>query len=520
MPEAGNREKIASRLLHPDRDFDPDAPLPWNWEDTFKDLEMNTLIEKMARNDGEIRKVSQAAILFPLGSENSIRYRQDVVRDSIANKDSIRKMRSILQAAVKKARSHLFWITRSGRNPEFALHESISVMGIYLSALTELREITKGEKQNFTSEGFSKLFYLFTEIFDEEYSASMSSTLHRLGFPGGVRISGGLGVRSELTGFSLLRPEAARGMKRALARVKDRRYTYVLPPRDEHGPEELSNIRARGIISVVKVLDEAGEKVFNFIRSLSSELAFLEGCINLAEDLGAINAEVCYPEPVPDMESHLSFSSLYDMALSLNLGIRAVPNDLQAGEKRLTIITGANRGGKSTFLRSVGQAALMMQAGMFVGATEFSSSLYSGVYTHFKREEDRSMEQGKFDEELGRMDRIVDHLATGSLILFNESFAATNAKEGSEIAGEIVDALMDSHMTVIFVTHLAELAQYFTERGNREIRFLVAERTSHGERTFRILPGKPENTSYGPDLFEKVFGEPLAGYNIPTEENP
>ena len=59
-----------------------------------------------------------------------------------------------------------------------------------------------------------------------------------------------------------------------------------------------------------------------------------------------------------------------------------------ADDKGLFMITGANTGGKSTFLRSVGLAHLMMQAGMFVPAESFSSEVCDGVFTHYKREED------------------------------------------------------------------------------------------------------------------------------------
>ena len=44
-------------------------------------------------------------------------------------------------------------------------------------------------------------------------------------------------------------------------------------------------------------------------------------------------------------------------------------NDLSADSKALVVVTGANRGGKTTFLRSVGLAHLMMQCGMFVAAS-------------------------------------------------------------------------------------------------------------------------------------------------------
>ena len=53
------------------------------------------------------------------------------------------------------------------------------------------------------------------------------------------------------------------------------------------------------------------------------------------------------------------------------------------------------------------------------------------------------MKSGKFDEELSRMNDIANVLTPHALILFNESFAATNEREGSEIARQIVSALLE-----------------------------------------------------------------------------
>jgi len=66
----------------------------------------------------------------------------------------------------------------------------------------------------------------------------------------------------------------------------------------------------------------------------------------------------------------LSALGLYDPALALVAGGGVVANDLAAAGKELVVITGANQGGKSTFLRSIGLAQLLMQAGMFVPATK------------------------------------------------------------------------------------------------------------------------------------------------------
>ncbi len=89
---------------------------------------------------------------------------------------------------------------------------------------------------------------------------------------------------------------------------------------------------------------------------------------------------------------------------------------------------------------------------------------------HFRREEDASMKSGKLDEELARMSEMADHLVPNSMLLFNESFAATNEREGSEIAKQIVCALLQGQTKILYVTHLHEFARGCFERRNRHSR--------------------------------------------------
>jgi DNA mismatch repair ATPase MutS len=147
----------------------------------------------------------------------------------------------------------------------------------------------------------------------------------------------------------------------------------------------------------------------------------------------------------------------------------------------------------------------MMQAGMFVSADSFAAEISEGLFTHFKREEDAAMESGKWDEELSRMSQIVDKLHANALVLFNESFASTNEREGSEIAAQIVNALLDRGVKVFFVTHLYEFASRFVTQKRRDAAFLRAERNPDGTRPFKLVAAEPLQTSYGPDLYESIF---------------
>jgi DNA mismatch repair ATPase MutS len=115
------------------------------------------------------------------------------------------------------------------------------------------------------------------------------------------------------------------------------------------------------------------------------------------------------------------------------------------------------------------------------------------------------MKHGKLDEELARMSDMANHLAPNALVLFNESFAATNEREGSEIARQIVCALLERGVTVYFVTHHYDFAHSLFERKTGQAVFLRAERCEDGTRTFRLVEGEPLETSYGEDLYREIF---------------
>jgi DNA mismatch repair ATPase MutS len=145
---------------------------------------------------------------------------------------------------------------------------------------------------------------------------------------------------------------------------------------------------------------------------------------------------------------------------------------------------------------------------MFVTAESFRANVRDGVFTHFKREEDATLTHGKLDEELARMSHIAEYIRPASLLLCNESFAATNEREGSQIARGVVQAMVESGVKVVFVTHLYDLAHSLHARHNPADLFLRAERRPDGLRTFRLLPAEPKPTSHGEDSFRRVFGAP------------
>jgi DNA mismatch repair ATPase MutS len=185
------------------------------------------------------------------------------------------------------------------------------------------------------------------------------------------------------------------------------------------------------------------------------------GCLNLSDNLSEHGETICFPDARSGDELVLGAEGLYDVCLPLRNDEPVIGNELAGDGKSLVMVTGANQGGKSTFLRSLGLAQMMMQSGMFVAADSFKANVRTGIFTHFKRGEDPTMKSGKFDEELRRMSEVAAAITSGGLLLCNESFASTNEREGSEIGRQVVKAMTDLGIKVIFVTHMFELASSF-----------------------------------------------------------
>ena len=352
---------------------------------------------------------------------------------------------------------------------------------MFVGQLKRLRNIADEHAAAFTSEGFTRLFAMLKAELDEEYFTAIQAHLKELAFRDGVLISAELGKGNKGSTYVLRKPHDKRSLMKRIFAKGSPSYSFSISDRDENGAKALAELRDRGINLVANALAQSTDHIRQLLcHDAEPSLPSTVGCLNLFDRLESKGEPVCFPEPFPPDEHRLSFRGLYDVCLTLTMDQRVVGNDADADGQDLMIITGANQGGKSTLLRGIGLAQLMMQCGMFVPAQSFSSNVCSAIFTHYKREEDATMRSGKLDEELKRMSEIVDSLTPHSVLLFNESFAATNEREGSEIARQIVRALSEKKVKVFYVTHLHDFAHSFYDMKMEDAIFLRAERKKMG----------------------------------------
>jgi hypothetical protein len=489
--------------------FDPRAGLPWNADDLLADLGLLPLLEAMAQEDDWIFEASRRVLLEGTsGDLDVVRYRQAVLQDCLEHPDVVRALYALVVEALQQRRGSYMGVL--SRYPDWVLRESVETLRALLGSLRRLLALAEGSWHDFRSEGWKAFFTMVQENLGGAYLHDVEEHLRELTFPHGVLLSAQLGQANKGTRYLLHRiPERHQTwMDRWRARFgpKPSVFRFEVHPRDEAGARALGELRDRAIAAVAGSLGQAADHVRDFFLMLRAELAFYVGCLSLSEVLARAGYPTCMPTPCPPRERRLAFRGLYDAGLALTVNGPVVPNDLEADGQGLVLITGPNSGGKTTFLRSLGIAQLMMQAGMFVPAERYCASLCDGLFTHFPRGEDVRMEQGKLDEELGRMRAIVDRLRPDSVVLVNEAFASTNEREGAEIARQIVRALTEQGVRVFFVTHLFELARSFSREGPDRALQLRAERLPDGTRTYRIRVGEPLATSHGEDVYRQVFG--------------
>jgi len=492
-------------LMDPERDFDPGAEPPAHSADLLQDLEVETLLAAMAAGDRFLWDVARAAlVLSPENGTATVLHRQDVLKDGLANPAIVRELYGFATQTIERER-RLSWAFNS-RQASTVLYGAVETLQVLSQALRRLRGLAEQHGHAFSSRGFATLFQTLQRELDDPYVAELDAHLERLRFRSGVLVGAALGDGNQGTDYMLLRTtEAGPTWLQRLLGSAPRGLTFAISERDEAGARALSDLRDRGLNLVANAAAQSAEHLLGFFKLLRAELAFYVGCLNLHDALSRLGAPRSFPVPEPPESRTLKFAELYDVALALTTGRRPVGNTLEAAGANLAVITGANQGGKSTFLRSMGLAQLMMQAGMFVGAEAFGGALTTGLFTHYRREEDATMQQGKLDEELARMGAIAERIRPDAMILFSESFASTNDREGSEIARQVVTALLARRVRVFMVTHLFEFAQRLAARAGGETLFLRAERLADGTRTFRIVPGAPLETSYAEDVFREVF---------------
>lgn len=141
-----------------------------------------------------------------------------------------------------------------------------------------------------------------------------------------------------------------------------------------------------------------------------------------------------------------------------------ISNDTYLDDKkhRISIITGPNMAGKSTYMRQTALIALMAQIGSFVPAKSANIGLSDRVFTRVGASDDLASGQSTFMVEMTEVANILRNATSKSLLILDEIGRGTSTFDGLSIAWAVIEYISDSRLLgakTLFATHYHELTE-------------------------------------------------------------
>lgn len=293
---------------------------------------------------------------------------------------------------------------------------------------------------------------------------------------------------------------------------------------------DLSRVMERVSRPVVEALRQYLHLNRDWLVRLRPALGFYVGAAKLVQRLEAAGLPMCLPELAPMEERVTVVADGFNVTLALHLldaqgpeaGASVVLNDIILDDAasvdggRIAVLTGPNRGGKTTYTQSVGLIHVLAQAGLAVPGRRARLSPADNVYTHFPVKEDLVQGTGRFGDEARRMNEILKKATRSSLVLLNEALSGTCAGESLYLARDVLRIWRMLGARVIFATHLHELAERLdalndSVPGNSRVVSLVSSCSgpdvagsagvdAASRRTYRVVKSPPMGRSYALEL--------------------
>ena len=191
-----------------------------------------------------------------------------------------------------------------------------------------------------------------------------------------------------------------------------------------------------------------------------------------------------------------------------------VPNDTRLGsaEDQVSIITGPNMAGKSTYMRQVALIVLMAQMGSFVPAKSAKIGLVDRVFTRIGASDDLASGQSTFMVEMSEVASILKYATSRSLLILDEIGRGTSTYDGMAIARAVLEYAANPRKLgakTLFATHYHELSTIEAELPNvKNYNIAVKKRGDQMVFLRKIVPGAADD-SYGVEV-AKLAGLPNA----------
>ena len=497
------------------------------------DLDLPEVIQALCSGEPRRERFVRDLLAAPCADPAVITYRADALDDLLADATLRAALRAVLPALDALADTSR---PRSGEGALVRLTQRLSALELYVDAARQLQQaLAPARRRAAALEAvYASLQALVETPAFAALQAALPAVRQRLGEVRSVTIGVNLSddLQPATAALLALHAEPVAGQATVLARLLGRtggqQGLTPLRPGDL-GPDnrllgDLRRLLDRVIDPLERALERFAAVAPTALARLAPELAFLLDAAALTLRLRDAGLPVCRPVLAPRDARVCAVQEGYHLGLALRLLNQADPSTANAAASvvtnamtfddtagRVWVLTGPNRGGKTTYIRAVGLLQVLAQAGLPVPARAARISPVDALYTHFPAPEGATPGRGRLDDEAARLAAIFQRATPHSLILLNEVLAGTSTSEALGLAVDVVRGLRLLGARAIYVTHVHELAERVDEinartAGDGMVGSLVAdaEREAgedglHG-RTFRVHPGPPRGVSYASDI--------------------
>ncbi|MBO5111152.1 MAG: hypothetical protein J6D21_10625 [Clostridia bacterium] len=442
----------------------------------------------------------------PLLCREDILYRQDVLKDFLADANFMLRLRDALEHLAtiggehRRNRMQAMAVIHSGdagheySNTVSLLHLAIQAIASYFNGFETTYALF--EKANVSSEGLTRLRDRLAELTSPASKDFLQYILRfsdiTLSDCNSIRLQ--VSEMAKITDCELLRVSqktggntVTTGFFKRLFEKKDKTVEEDVTPQvtlsnvSDPLREAILGAAFAEVNEILTAIVRALEEEFS---TLGEEMRFYQFGNAFHRGMEKMNLPVCFPE-ISDTTA-IECTELRDVFLCATTVTpdKIVANDVHFAENvRGILIRGENNSGKTVYLRSICCAQLMAQSGLPVCAATAKVGLRRSLYTQFasgEKEFSAGNDAGRFEQEVREVVKIIDALLPGSLVILNETFQTTAYSEGAEGLYPILNYINQMGGGWILVTHLHDLFDRFSDEG------IVKMQTMHGAQQYKL----------------------------------
>ena len=280
------------------------------------------------------------------------------------------------------------------------------------------------------------------------------------------------GIKNLKVGFNKVFGYFIEVTKSNLSQVPERYIRkQTLTNAERYITEELKNLEDKILGSQEKLINLEYDLFLEIRNKLAKQIKRIQDSANVISTLDVLTSfatvaeDLNYTKPTMTEDGVIDIKGGRHPVIEKMLPSGAfVENDtyLDKEEDRLSIITGPNMAGKSTYMRQVALITLMAQVGSFVPASSASIGIVDKIFTRVGASDDLSMGQSTFMVEMMEVANILKEATSDSLVILDEIGRGTSTYDGLSIAWAVATYIADKEKCgakTLFATHYHELTQ-------------------------------------------------------------